>query len=145
MIEHGLIGFMLKKFEILGFENKKENQEIGIFTGSSEQTKNGSIGDACEYHNSFLRGDSVYLKEFSYNIVEQPIRYPFKQAIQDDMNFNLIDREKSDGAMSRLMLSTAEYNINDYGNAKWYVQQQQDGQVRSKNWSREGFFYRRIA
>jgi hypothetical protein len=143
MIEHGLNGFLLRKFEILGLYPSKENQEYGIFTGSSEVNKNGTTSDGCEYHNSFLRGDSVYLKEFTYDIVKQPIRYPFKQAIQEDMNFNLIDREAGDGVMGRVMLSIAEYNILDLGNPKWYAQQNQAGAVKSANWKTQGFFYTR--
>lgn len=143
MIQYGLSGFLLKKFEILGTYPSKENSEVGIFTGGSELTKNGTVSDGAEYHNSFLRGDGVYLKEFKYDIVKQPIRYPFKQAIQDDMNFNLIDREKSDGSMGRLMMSIAEWNILQYNDPKWYIQANQVGQIRSKNWKREGFFYTR--
>jgi len=86
----------------------------------------------------------VYLKEFTYDIVKQPMRYPFKRAITDDMNFNLLDRESSDGTMGRLMGAIAEWNIMDWGNPKWYAQQGNEGQVRSRNWFKEGFFYRRV-
>jgi len=134
----------MRKFEILGLYPSKENQEVGVFTGSSEQSKDGNIGHAVMHHNSFLQGESVYLKEFTYHIADQPLRYPFKQAIQEDMDFNLIDREKSDGTMARMMLSLGEYNINDYGNVKWYAHQLQDGgSVKSQNWKRSGFFYTR--
>jgi len=144
MLEYGLTGFLLRKFEILGLYPSKENQEVGVFTGSSEQSKDGNIGHAVMHHNSFLQGESVYLKEFTYHIADQPLRYPFKQAIQEDMDFNLIDREKSDGTMARMMLSLGEYNINDYGNVKWYAHQLQDGgSVKSQNWKRSGFFYTR--
>jgi len=44
------------------------------------------------------------------------------------------------------MLSLGEYNINDYGNVKWYAHQLQDGgSVKSQNWKRSGFFYHKIA
>jgi len=144
MVERGLIGFLLRKYEILGLYPSKDNQEHGIFTGTNEETKSGFVSDGSEYHNAFLRGDSIWLKEFKYDIVQQAIRYPFKQAIQEDMNFNLIDRESGDGAMGRIMLSIAEFNINNYGDPKWYTQAT-PGEIRSANWKRAGFFYHKIA
>jgi hypothetical protein len=120
--QRGLFGYLLKEWEIKGVNPSKELDRIGIFTGSSEANKMGPVGEACEYHNDFLRGDSHYLGDFKYDIVQQPIRYPFLALIDDNRRFDIMDREKSDGTMAGLPAFIAEFNINGYGEASNYGQ-----------------------
>jgi hypothetical protein len=124
-IQRGMGGFLLSEAEIMNIENPNHNEieTIGIFTGS-EAGGNDVPRLGSSYHNDFLRGTGIYLKEFTYNIWEQPRRYPFLESIQDNMNFNIADRTQYDSTMSQLIMSIAEFNMNDYGNPLMYIQSQ---------------------
>jgi len=114
MNANGMRGFMLKEWEIKGEVPRPETHDrVGLFSGG-ETLKDGPISMGAQYHNEFLRGESGHLGEFNYNILEQPIRYPFPLGIQDNLDFDLTDREKSDYSMALNVGSYAEWNINKY-------------------------------
>jgi hypothetical protein len=117
-------GYLLTEAQILNESspNNSQMETIGIFTGNDAQGNDvPRLGSS--YHNDFLRGTGIYLHEFTYNIWEQPQRYPFLESIQDNLSFNIGERTQYDSTMSQLIMSIAEFNMNDYGNPLAYVQQ----------------------
>jgi len=120
MIQHGMGGFMLREYEILNVPMTRENDVIGLFTGN-EINRDGHISKGCEYTNEFLRGDGVWLGPHTYDIVEEPMRFPFLKGIQDHLDFDLTDRTKSDYSMADNMASVAEWNICGWGDEFGYL------------------------
>jgi hypothetical protein len=117
----GYGGFLLKEAEILAENSPSQAQfeVIGIHTGGEGQG-NDVVRRGATYFNDFLRGDALYLGEHTYDITEEPIRYPFLQNINDNMQFDITDRTKSDATMSTIMVHFYEYNLNDYNNPFLY-------------------------
>ena len=123
-IQRNMSGFLLTEAQILNeaSPNSSQMETIGIFTGNDAQGNDvPRLGSS--YHNDFLRGTGIYLHEFTYNIWEQPQRYPFLESIQDNLSFNIGERTQYDSTMSQLIMSIAEFNMNDYGNPLAYIQQ----------------------
>ena len=139
-IQRNMGGFLMSEAQILNLENPNNNEmeTIGIFTGS-EAGGNDVPRLGSSYHNDFLRGTGIYLREFTYDIWEQPKRYPFLESIQDNMNFNIADRTQYDSTMSQLIMSIAEFNMNDYGNPMLYVMQNKS---RAKRFFPKGYIVR---
>lgn len=142
--QRGLRGYLLKGWEILNTNPTRETEDvIGIATTQSEITKGGLVSDACEYHNDFLRGDSAYLGEFTYRLAEDPIRYPFKAAIKDNREFDILDREKSDGTMAMIPLYIYEYNVKGYVNPDNYLEKPEAPSYNARRFYRH-FFHKSI-
>jgi hypothetical protein len=91
----------------------EQYQTKGIHTGGEGQGSD-SIRKGATYFNEFLRGNALYLGDHTYDIAEEPIRYPFIEHINDNMSFDISDRTKSDATISTLMVHFYEYNKNDY-------------------------------
>lgn len=142
VIQKGWYGYLLKEYEIYGTEPKSEKafEQIGIFTGGNEELKAGNVGVACDYQNDFLRGDSGYLGEFTYDIVEEPLRFAFLEAVNELLQFNIFDREKSDYPMATVPINIYEFNSCGYGDADNFVDRSVRSQVKT---FRKGFFYTR--
>jgi hypothetical protein len=141
VIQKGCYGYLLKEWEILGVPPTAQTENrAGIFTGGSEEHKSGHVGDACDYQNDFLRGDSDYLGEFTYRIWEEPIRFLFLEAINELLQFNIFEREKSDYPMSTVPINIYEFNACGYGDVSRYADNSVKGAVRS---FRKGFFMTR--
>jgi hypothetical protein len=113
----GYGGFLLREAEILNEASPTQLQwEVtGIHTGSEGQGSD-VVRKGATYFNDFLRGDSIFLGEHTYDIVEEPIRYPFVSSINDNMMFDITNRTKSDATMSIIMAHFYEFNINEYNN-----------------------------
>jgi len=113
----GYGGFLLREAEILNEASPTQLQweVVGIHTGGEGQGSD-VVRRGATYFNDFLRGDSIFLGEHTYDIVEEPIRYPFVQSINDNMMFDITDRTKSDATMSIIMAHFYEFNINEYSN-----------------------------
>jgi hypothetical protein len=113
----GYGGFLLREAEILNEISPTQIQwEVtGIHTGGEGQGSD-VVRKGATYFNDFLRGDSIFLGEHTYDIVEEPIRYPFMNSINDNMMFDITDRTKSDATMSIIMAHFYEFNINEYSN-----------------------------
>jgi len=58
----------------------------------------------------------LFLGDHTYKIAGEPIRYPFLASINDNMQFDITDRTKSDATMSIIMVHFYEYNVNEYNN-----------------------------
>jgi len=117
---YGMRGFMLKEWEIKGERptmgqnsNSGNLDRVGIFSGG-ETMQDGHISMGAQYHNEFLKGNAAHLGDFNYSILDEPIRYPFPQGIQDNLDFDLSDREKSDYSMALNVGSYTEWNVNKY-------------------------------
>jgi len=113
----GYGGFLLREAEILNETSPTQSQWdiIGIHTGV-EGAGSDVVRRGATYMNDFLRGDALYLDNHTYSITEEPIRYPFVNSINDNMQFDITDRTKSDATMSALMVHFYEYNVNEYSN-----------------------------
>lgn len=85
----------------------------GVTTGAENQG-NDVVRKGATYLNDFLRGNSLYLGQYTYEIQNTPLRYPFMDAIDDNMNFDIHNRTKSDTTMSQVMVHYYEFNKNDY-------------------------------
>jgi hypothetical protein len=142
-IQRNMGGFLMTEAQILNVDSPShsEMETIGIFTGS-EAGGNDVPRLGSSYHNDFLRGTGIYLHEFTYDIWEQPRRYPFLESIQDNMNFNISERTQYDATMSQLIMSIAEFNMNDYGNPLMYVAQQR---TKAKRFYPKGYIVRNFA
>ncbi len=142
-IQRNMGGFLMTEAQILNVDNPShsEMETIGIFTGS-EAGGNDVPRLGSSYHNDFLRGTGIYLHEFTYDIWEQPRRYPFLESIQDNMNFNISERTQYDATMSQLIMSIAEFNMNDYGNPLMYVAQTR---TKAKRFYPKGYIVRNFA
>jgi hypothetical protein len=119
----GYGGFLLREAEILNEQSPSQSQweTIGIHTGGEGQGSD-VVRRGATYFNDFLRGDALYLGDHIYNIIEEPIRYPFMANINDNMQFDITDRTKSDATMSTIMVHFYEYNVNDYSNPFLFVE-----------------------
>jgi hypothetical protein len=117
----GYGGFLLREAEILNESSPTQMQwEVtGIHTGV-EGAGSDVVRRGATYMNDFFRGDALYLGDHTYSIVEEPIRYPFLSSINDNMQFDITDRTKSDATMSALMVHFYEYNVNEYSNPFLY-------------------------
>jgi hypothetical protein len=113
----GYGGFLLREAEILNESSPTQSQwdTIGIHTGGEGQGSD-AVRRGATYFNDFLRGDALYLGDHTYNIAEEPIRYPFLNNINDNMQFDITDRTKSDATMSTIMVHFYEFNLNEYNN-----------------------------
>jgi len=113
----GYGGFLLREAEVLNEPSPTQSQwdVTGIHTGA-EGAGSDVVRRGATYMNDFLRGDSLYLGDHTYSIIEEPIRYPFLSSINDNMQFDITDRTKSDATMSSIMVHFYEYNVNDYSN-----------------------------
>ena len=118
----GYGGFLLREAEILNEVSPTQAQweTVGIYTGIEGQG-NDVVRKGATYFNDFLRGDSIFLGEHTYDIVEEPIRYPFIQSINDNMMFDITNRTKSDSTMATLMAHFYEFNANEYSNPFLYA------------------------
>lgn len=115
MNQWGMRGFMLKEWEINGVKPTSVTQNIvGITTPPGETATEGPISMGADYHDAFIRGNSPFLGDFDYNILEHPLMYPFPWAIQDNLDMDMLDRTKSDYSMALNIGSFAEWNINRY-------------------------------
>lgn len=117
----GYGGFLLREAEILNETSPTQIQweTTGIHTGV-EGAGSDVVRRGATYFNDFLRGDSLFLGEHTYKIAEEPIRYPFLTSINDNMQFDITDRTKSDATMSAIMVHFYEYNANEYDNPLAY-------------------------
>lgn len=117
----GYGGFLLREAEILNETSPTQVQweTTGIHTGV-EGAGSDVVRRGATYFNDFLRGDSLYLGDHTYKIAEEPIRYPFLTSINDNMQFDITDRTKSDATMSAIMVHFYEYNVNEYDNPLAY-------------------------
>jgi hypothetical protein len=117
----GYGGFLLREAEILNETSPTQMQwdTTGIHTGV-EGAGSDVVRRGATYFNDFLRGDSLFLGEHTYKITEEPIRYPFLTSINDNMQFDITDRTKSDATMSAIMVHFYEYNMNEYDNPLAY-------------------------
>lgn len=143
VIQKGYYGYLLKEWEIYGTEPQKTNaDQVGIFVGGSEENKAGNVGDACDYQNDFLLGHSGYLDDFRYTITDpdQAIRFAFLEGVNEMLQFNIFDREKSDYPMSTVPINIYEFNACGYGDATNFVDHTVSGNVRT---FRKGFFMTR--
>jgi hypothetical protein len=113
----GYGGFLLREAQILNESSPTQAQwdVVGIHTGIEGQG-NDVVRKGATYFNDFLRGDSIFLGEHTYDIVEEPIRYPFIASINDNMMFDITSRTKSDATMSIIMAHFYEFNANEYSN-----------------------------
>ena len=113
----GFGGFLLREAEILNEASPTQLQwdVTGIHTGSEGQGSD-VVRKGATYFNDFLRGNAIYLGEHTYDIAEEPIRYPFISSINDNMMFDITNRTKSDATMSIIMAHFYEYNLNEYSN-----------------------------
>jgi hypothetical protein len=113
----GYGGFLLREAEVLNEPSPTQSQwdVTGIHTGA-EGAGSDVVRRGATYMNDFFRGDSLYLGDHTYSIIEEPIRYPFLSSINDNMQFDITDRTKSDATMSSIMVHFYEYNVNDYSN-----------------------------
>ena len=113
----GFGGFLLREAEILNEASPTQMQwdVTGIHTGSEGQGSD-VVRKGATYFNDFLRGNAIYLGEHTYDIAEEPIRYPFISSINDNMMFDITNRTKSDATMSIIMAHFYEYNLNEYSN-----------------------------
>jgi len=117
----GFSGYLLREAEILNDVSPTLSQfeTIGIHTGGEGQGSD-VVRKGATYFNDFLRGDALYLGNHTYKLEEDPIRYPFLQSINDNMQFDITDRTKSDATMSTIMVHFYEYNVNEYSNPFLY-------------------------
>ena len=113
----GYGGFLLREAEILNEVSPTQMQwEVtGIHTGSEGQGSD-VVRRGATYFNDFLRGDAIYLGDHTYDLIEEPIRYPFVASINDNMMFDITNRTKSDATMGIIMAHFYEYNLNEYSN-----------------------------
>ncbi len=138
----GYGGFLLREAEILNEASPTQMQwEVtGIHTGV-EGAGSDVVRRGATYMNDFFRGDALYLGDHTYSIVEEPIRYPFLTSINDNMQFDITDRTKSDATMSSIMVHFYEYNVNDYSNPFLYSEGPASN---SKRLFPKGTFLRRV-
>ena len=117
----GYGGFLLREAEILNETSPTQIQweTTGIHTGV-EGAGSDVVRRGATYFNDFLRGDGLFLSEHTYKIAEEPIRYPFLASINDNMQFDITDRTKSDATMSAIMVHFYEFNTNEYDNPLAY-------------------------
>jgi len=117
----GYGGFLLREAEILNETSPTQIQweTTGIHTGV-EGAGSDVVRRGATYFNDFLRGDGLFLSEHTYKIAEEPIRYPFLTSINDNMQFDITDRTKSDATMSAIMVHFYEFNTNEYDNPLAY-------------------------
>jgi hypothetical protein len=80
------------------------------------------------------------LGEFQYNLWDNPIRFAFLEGINEMLQFDLYDREKSDYPMSTVPINIYEFNACGYGDAQNYVDNSIKGSVKT---FRKGFFMTR--
>jgi hypothetical protein len=138
----GYGGFLLREAEILNEASPTSLQweTVGIHTGGEGQGSD-VVRKGATYLNDFLRGNSIYLGDHSYDIAEEPIRYPFLPAINDNMMFDITARTKSDATMSMIMAHFYEFNVNEYNNPFLYAQKQPQS---SSRLFPKGTFLRRV-
>lgn len=138
----GYGGFLLREAEILNEATPTQAQwdTTGIHTGV-EGAGSDVVRRGATYFNDFLRGDSLFLGDHTYKIAEEPIRYPFLESINDNMQFDITDRTKSDATMSIIMVHFYEYNANEYDNPLAYSSAPQSD---VKRLFPKGMFLRRV-
>ncbi len=138
----GYGGFLLREAEILNESSPTQLQWeiVGIHTGSEGQGSD-VVRKGATYLNDFLRGNSIYLGEHTYDIAEEPIRYPFLSSISDNMMFDITARTKSDATMAMIMSHFYEFNINEYNNPFAYAIKQPQSSTRLFP---KGTFLRRV-
>ena len=138
----GYGGFLLREAEILNEATPTQAQwdTTGIHTGV-EGAGSDVVRRGATYFNDFLRGDSLFLGDHAYKIAEEPIRYPFLTSINDNMQFDITDRTKSDATMSIIMVHFYEYNANEYDNPLAYSSTPQSD---VKRLFPKGMFLRRV-
>jgi hypothetical protein len=119
----GCGNFLLNEAEILNEPSPTINQlqQKGIHTGGEGQGAD-SIRKGATHFNEFLRGNGLYLGDHTYDIAEEPLRYPFVESINDNMAFDITDRTKSDATMSIIMAQFYEYNVNEYSKPLFFTQ-----------------------
>jgi hypothetical protein len=113
--QKGFGGFLLNEADIECSISPSEKMfmQKGVTTGAENQG-NDVVRKGATYLNDFLRGNSLYLGQHTYEIQNTPLRYPFMDAIDDNMNFDIHNRTKSDTTMSQVMVHYYEFNKNDY-------------------------------
>ena len=138
----GYGGFLLREAEILNETSPTQIQwdTTGIHTGV-EGAGSDVVRRGATYFNDFIRGDSLFLGDHTYKIAEEPIRYPFLTSINDNMQFDITDRTKSDATMSLIMVHFYEYNANEYDNPLAYSSAPQSD---VKRLFPKGMFLRRV-
>jgi hypothetical protein len=138
----GYGGFLLREAEILNETSPTQIQwdTTGIHTGV-EGAGSDVVRRGATYFNDFIRGDSLFLGDHTYKIAEEPIRYPFLTSINDNMQFDITDRTKSDATMSIIMVHFYEYNVNEYDNPLAYSSAPQSD---VKRLFPKGMFLRRV-
>lgn len=141
VIQKGYYGYLLKEWEINGTDPSKSSyDQVGIFTGGNEELKAGNVGKACDYQNDFLRGDSGYLGPFTYKIIDEPLRFAFLEAVNELLQFNIFDREKSDYPMATVPINIYEFNACGYGDVDNFVDHRIHAEAKP---FRRGFFMTR--
>lgn len=138
----GCANFLLNEAEILNEPAPSINQlqQKGIHTGGEGQGAD-SIRKGATHFNEFLRGNGLYLGDHTYDIAEDPMRYPFIESINDNMAFDITDRTKSDATMSIIMAHFYEYNVNEYSKPVFFTQTAASGAGRLFP---KGTFVRRV-
>jgi hypothetical protein len=69
--------------------------------------------ECMELINNFVEGESDWLKECKYRIVDDIRRLPFIETVQDMMDFDNTNRTKYDDTMSLMQVHKAEWGMTD--------------------------------
>jgi hypothetical protein len=113
IIDRGFEGFLLTEPEVTGKTAMATDADYLI---KGYNTKPENIDTGIDGLNDFLLGQADHLQEHTYDITEEPIRWPFMKSLQDALNFNKEDRTKNDLTMANIGLHLAEYNLARYKN-----------------------------
>jgi hypothetical protein len=107
----GYSNFLLRKPEIDGnqWPTEAESEYVGI-----PMTDQYAL-QGVTYHDMFLRGRGAHLGEFTYDLVQTPLRFPFQETAEDHLKFNMKNRKPHDDSMSCLIVSIAEAGICNFG------------------------------
>lgn len=113
IIDRGFEGFLLREPEMTGTTDTATETDYII---KGYNTKPENIDSGIDGINDFLLGQGDHLYDHTYDITEEPIRWPFTKGLHDALDFNKEDRTKNDLTMANIGLHLGEYHMANYKN-----------------------------